>query len=246
MSRLISREEADGVTQSLVALNLCDVEQKAREAVDRARAEAKRLLTEAVARAREMGRVASARGEKAGFDAGHAKGLEAGRAEAFEAETRRIQGATADIREALIEMIGQIEAHRHEVIADAKQGLLHLAVSIAERICRARIDRSKEHLGPMIDEIIETTGKQPGLVLRVHPADAETIETYLGDLHGPLAAGEAAPVRLAADESIEPGGCVAERTIGTVDAQIETQISRLVSELMGCRKPAEPDAGEQA
>ena len=53
MSSLLSREEA--ALQPLVALNLRDVEERAREAVERARVEARRMLTEGVARAREEG-----------------------------------------------------------------------------------------------------------------------------------------------------------------------------------------------
>jgi len=232
LPRVISRDEFSSDARSPVALNLRDIERQAHEAVERARAEAKRILSDAVARAREMERVAAARGEKAGFEAGRAEGAQAGRTEGLEAETRRIQETTATVREALVEMVSEIETHRHELLADARQGLLSLSVAIAERICRAQIARSDEHLRPLVDEVIETAGRQGGLVLRASPADAKAIETFLGDVHAPVTGGDAG-IRLVADETIEPGGCVAERAAGIVDARVETQLERIVAELMG-------------
>lgn len=246
MSRLISQQEADSLAQPPTRLNLCDVEEKARAAVERARAEAKRILAEAVSCAREMERVAAVRGERAGFDAGFKKGQEAGRAEALAAETQRIQEATATVREALVEMLTEIENHRHEVLADSKQGLLDLAVAIAERICRARFATTSEHLRPLIDEVLEATGRQSGLVLRVNPADYEATKQFVADLYGRTAAESGAAVHLVADGNVERGGCLAERTSGKVDAQVQTQIDRIVSELVGAEAAKAVGAGDQA
>jgi len=243
LPRVISRDEFDSDARSPVALNLRDIEQQARGAVEQARAEAKRILSDALARAREMERVGAARGEKAGLEAGRAEGAEAGRAEALEAETRRIQDATATVREALVDMVGEIETHRHELLAGAKQGLLHLSVAIAERICRAQIARSDEHLRPLVEEVIETAGRQGGLVLRANPADVKAIETFLGDVHAPVTAGDAG-IRLVSDETVEAGGCVAERAAGTVDGRVETQLERIVAELMGVDAADGNESGE--
>ena len=233
MSRLISKDQVDGLAQPLVTLNLCDVEQQARAAVDHARAEARKTLAEAVARARQMERVAAARGEKAGYDAGFKKGREAGRAEAFEAEKKRLEEATASVRQALIEVLTQLESQRHQVLADAKHGLLELSIAIAERICRTRFQSDGSHLAPLIADVIDMTGRQGGLVLRINPADREAVERFLADVHDATSGGDAALVRLVADDKIERGGCVAERTCGKVDAQLQTQIGRIVAELTG-------------
>lgn len=246
MSRLIAKEDVGSAGHRPVALNLCDVEQKAREAVDRAKAEARRILTEAVAHAREAERVARARGEKAGYDDGVKAGREAGKAQAYQDESRRIQEETAGVREALLEMLNEIEAHRHEVVSDAKQGLLRLAVAIAERVCRARIQQDGEHVRPLIEEVIETTGRQSGLLVRAHPSDVKTIEAFIGDIHQSMGGDASSPIRLVADEAIERGGCIARHVGGQVDARVETQISRIVSELMGADVAKTCDAGESA
>jgi flagellar biosynthesis/type III secretory pathway protein FliH len=246
LSRLISSEDLQSATQPLVALNLCDVEQKARAAVEQARAEAKRILIEALARAREMEHVAAARGEKAGYQAGLAKGREEGARQALEAETARIREATATVREALLELIQEVEAQRHEIISDAKHGLLSLSVAIAERICRTQVARSTDHLRPLVEEIIETTGKQSGLVLRVNPADAEAIKTFLADVRGVLAGDEHGLARVVVDASVAQGGCVAERHNGRTDGRLETQMTRIVSELLGADLARAEKTGDSA
>ena len=230
----------------MVALNLCDVEQKARGAVEQARAEAKRILTEALARAREMERVATARGEAAGYQAGLLKGRQDGARQALEAETARIRETTATVREALLELIQEVESHRHEVISDAKHGLLSLSLAIAERICRTRLSQSKDHLRPMVEEIIEITGRRSGLVLRVNPADAEAIRAYLDDVHGAVSGDDTAVARVVSDASVRLGGCLADRPSGRTDARIETQLQRIVSELLGTEADLAEKTGDPA
>jgi flagellar assembly protein FliH len=229
----------------MAALNLCDIEQKARDVVEQARAEAKRILQDAVTKAREVERLAVARGEKAGFDAGMAQGTEQGRKEAFEAETQRVQQATETVREAMMEIVNEVEGRRHEVLADAKQGLLRLSIAIAERICRAQVCRTTDHLQPLVEEVIDAAGEAHGLVLRVNPADADAVETFIGDVHALATAGETAAVRILPDEAVSRGGCLAERRTGKADARVETQIERIVNELLGVQTNEDAaDTGE--
>jgi len=231
------RVAAEQKVQGPVPLNLRDMEQLAGETVDRARAKAREILTEAVARAKEMEQVAMARGEKAGYDAGFAKGYEAGKVEALAAETRRIQEATATVNEALLEVLRAIETHRNELLAEARQDLLLLAIAMAERICRVKLAADDEHVRPLLEEVIDHAGTSGRLVLRIHPLDADAARAFLGTLHAAMAGGDASPVTLVPDESGTRGGCVAERVNGKVDAQVETQIQRIAAELIGVECP---------
>lgn len=240
MSRVITREQLEQGGRSPVALNLQDVEEKARQAVEQAKAEARRILAEAAARAKEIESLASARGERAGYEVGTKKGVEAGRAEAYEAEADRVRQETAELRAALLEILGEVEAHRHEVVAEARINLIDLAVAIAGRICRARIEVDRDHLRPLVEEVIESAVRPSGLVLRVNPADAGAIGEFLADVHGAASPDGDGAVRLVADERVEAGGCVAECRGGRIDAQVESQIKQIVSELMG------PGAATQA
>jgi len=243
LSSLLTREDA--ATQPFVALNLRDVETSAREAVEQARAEVRRMLSEAVAKAREMEVVAAARGEKAGYDAGFKKGEEAGRQAAFAAEKERIAAATATVREALLGVLTEVENRRHELLAEARQDLVGLAVAIADRICRTQLCRSQDHVRPLVAEVIDLAGKHAGLVLRMNPADAQAAEMFLGEMFGRLNGGAASPagletpVCLIEDARVARGGCIGERSGGSVDGRFEAQMERIVAELMGTEKAAE-------
>ncbi|MBN2583400.1 MAG: hypothetical protein JXL80_10045 [Planctomycetes bacterium] len=236
------RAVVEQVIQGPVPLNLRDVEQLAGEAVERARAKAREILTEAVARAKEMEQVASARGEKAGYDAGFAKGHEAGKAEALAAETRRIQKETATLNETLLEVLRGIEGHRNDLLAEAKQDLLLLSLTMAERICRLKLSGGDEHVRPLLEEVIEHTGTQGRMIVRINPQDAEAAEKFLGGLHAALTADGVSPIKVLADEGVTRGGCVAERVNGKVDAQLETQINRIAAELIGLECPVRPES----
>ena len=246
MSSIITRQQVEEATQQAVALNLRDLEQVAREAVERARAKAREILTEGLARAREMERVAAARGEKAGYDAGYAKGQGDGRTEALATETERLREATGSVREALIEVLKEIETHRNDLLAESRQDLLTLAVSIAERICRVRLADGTDHVRPLLEEVIDHAGTRNKLVLRIHPDDAAAAEEFLGELHVALAGDGSSLIKLIPDEKVTRGGCIAERTNGRVDAQIETQIERVVTELIGVDRPAATASGGSA
>ena len=244
MSSIITRQQVEEATQQAVALNLRDLEQTARQAVEQARAKAREILTEALATAREMGQVATARGEKAGYDAGYAGGQEAGLAEALEKETQRLREATGSVRETLVEVLREIETHRNDLLAESRQDLVLLAVAIAERICRVRLSSSTDHVRPLLEEVIGHAGAGKGLVLRVHPDDASAAEQFLGELHVALAGDGSSLIRLTADEKVSRGGCIAERTNGRVDAQIETQIERVAKELIGVDRPSATASGD--
>ncbi|NIA20591.1 MAG: hypothetical protein GWP05_01185 [Anaerolineaceae bacterium] len=246
MSSIIARQQVEEAVQSPVTLNLRDLEQVARQEIEQAKAKAREILTEALAKAREAEQVAAARGEKAGYDAGLARGRQEGRDQALKEESERLSEDTASVREALIEVLKEIQIQRNDLLAEARQDLLLLAVAIAERICRLQFSINSDHVQPLLEEVIEQAGSGSGLVLRVHPADAAAAEQFLSRLHADLVGHDSSPITLAADRKVSRGGCVAERTSGRVDAQVETQIARVARELIGVDCPVAVTCGGNA
>jgi len=246
LSSIIARQQVEQTVPSPVALNLCDLEQMARREIEQAKAKAREILTAALAKAREVEQVAAARGAKAGYDAGFAKGRQEGQDQALKEETERLSENTASVREALIEVLKEIEAQRNDLLAEARQDLLLLAVAIAERICRLQLSINSDHVPPLLEEVIEHAGAGSRLVLRVHPDDAAAAEQFLGQLHAALVGGDGTPIRLAADQKVSRGGCIAERTSGRIDAQLETQIARVARELIGVDCPVAVTCGGNA
>lgn len=242
MSNVMAKNPSEQHVQRLSALNLCDVEQEARAVVDQARAAARQMLADAAAKAREVERMASARGERAGYEAGLNRGRDEGRAEALQAEVSRLRQDTGTVRQALIAALSQIEDHHHDLLGEARRDLLSLALTMAERICRRNLSEDAAHLQALLEEVIEVSGRSHGLILRINPADAAVVEQFLDDLHikvgrigsvGESSDGTSAVVCLERDERISRGGCIAERRNGRIDARLETQMERLADELLG-------------
>jgi flagellar assembly protein FliH len=241
LSNVIAKDQTEEKVPRLASLNLRDIEQEARAVVEQARQASRQMLSDAAAKAREVERLAAARGERSGYEAGLKRGTAEGRQAAMQAETERLRQETSSVRQALISALSEIEAQQHDLVAQARSDLLSLALALAERICRRRLSEDRTALEALLEEVIEITGRSHGLVLRVNPADAAAVERFLADRHmkvGPAApeaggAAESPVVCLECDETISRGGCIAERRGGRVDARLETQLGRLADELLG-------------
>ncbi len=115
----------------------------------------------------------------------------------------------------------------------AREEVLRLALRVAEKILRQRVDVAPESMLPMIDEALRSLQSQQQLrvVLRVHPADRPLLEQRRAHWldHFPAVA----TLAIVPDESLDRGGCRIESEHGTVDATIETQIRVIERHLLG-------------
>ena len=175
--------------------------------------EARHLLEAAQKEAADI--VASAEGQRAAaVEAGYRQGF--GRAAAEWADT---------IRAARERVQGALEEARPQIV--------RLALKVAEKILRQRIEAAPEAIVPMIDEALRSfQGQNPmRLVIHVNPADHSVLEArrqrWLDrqPLIGSLS--------IVADEAVSRGGCRLESDFGTVDATIETQLATIERHLLG-------------
>lgn len=129
--------------------------------------------------------------------------------------------------------IEQVHAGFMGVIERAKPQIVRLALRVAEKILRQRLDLTPEAVVPMIDEALRSLRAQQNMrvILRVHPDDRSILEPHrqrwmerlpwLGSLD------------IVVDEELPRGGCRIETDFGTVDASIETQIRVIERHLLG-------------
>lgn len=213
-------------------------------------AEILRRRAQALAEAREEG---MEKGRQAGFEQGlregHAQGLESGRAEghAQGLESGRAEGHAQGLTEARLEGAAQIreQAARLDTLARAcadaingleqqiGQSLIQLATRIAEQVLHAQIREHPDHILALVQDVMQGR-PEPGisLNLRLNPDDLDLVSEFLQ--HNPDLGG----YRLIADERISRGGCLAETTLGSVDATLETRWRRIISALG--QKPGQP------
>lgn len=173
--------------------------------------EARRIADEA--REKGAGIVLSAR-EEADRIREHAR--EEGRAEAY-AE------ANALLVKARIE--------REKIIASAEPQLVGLGRRIAEKIIGRELEVNPDVIVDVVRQAIQTVRQQRELIVRVNPGDLQTLESRRADLIAVLA--RAKDVTLRGDSTISSGGCIVESELGTIDAQLETQLDVIERILAG-------------
>jgi type III secretion protein L len=175
--------------------------------------QARRILEAAQAQAEEIRAQAQQEYEEAlrrGYQEGYEKGL---------AEWLRA--------------LEEVHAGLTSLVEQAKPQIVRLALRVAEKILRQRLDLTPEAVVPMIDEALRSLRAQQNMrvLLRVHPDDRSILEPHrqrwmerlpwLGSLD------------IVVDEDLPRGGCRIETDFGTVDATIETQIRVIERHLLG-------------
>jgi flagellar assembly protein FliH len=189
-------------------------EQEAAQILTRARDAARRVLRDALAEAERLKAQAAAQGRQEGL----AQGLQQGAAQA----QKRVAEETRTLAEALRNAAREVEARQAELIHLAHRDLVELALAIAERIVRARIQVDPAVAARAVEQAASLAGRRHSLTVHLNPTD-----------HQALAPADTASVRTVADESVARGGCVVRTDVAEFDARIETQLQTLREALLG-------------
>jgi len=165
--------------------------------------------------------------------AGHAEGLEAGRAAGEQAARDEVVRSLSDEIGALVEgwtlVLEDLRATRRTMIEEAADDLLLLAGELARRIVGRTIELDGDVATRQVEEAVRLVGGARLKTIVVHPADLERVREHLPTLLETV--GGARDVVLQADGTIDRGGCVVRTDDGEVDATIRTQLARLEAAL---------------
>lgn len=146
--------------------------------------------------------------------AGYAEGYERGASEWAQA-----------VRTARASVAAAVEA--------AKPQIVRMALRIAEKVLRRKLETEPEALLPMVDEALRSLSAQhqSKVVLRAHPDDRPVLESRLK--HWLERNPGMASLQVVADDSFRRGGCRIESDFGMVDATIDTQLRVIERHLLG-------------
>lgn len=211
MTDIIKKQKGDRETQANPVLGGKIIDREVIVASD----EAKRIIDEARRAAAEI--VASSESAReAARKEGHAEGYENGMAEWI--------GECRKVREAL-----------RELVDGSKPELIRLALRVAEKILRQKIEASPESIVPMIEDALKSVRaqQQSRIIMRVHPDDIATLESRKQrwiEKYPSISSLEVRP-----EETLSRGGCRLETDFGMVDATLETQLRVIERHLLGDR-----------
>lgn len=189
---------------------LADAHHKAEEILAQTAVESQNLKSEAMEKGRQEG-----------YDAGFASGLEAGK--------EQVRQDMSDELSRSAQQASQLLAHAqqdgHEMILNAKQQILELAVEVARKILANELEENSAAVLSMVRAALEKVRDQQEVSVRVHSVDYEFIMKSRHDLQALI--GREQPILVQADNSVPQGNCLIDTTSGTVDARIDTQLDSI-------------------
>jgi flagellar biosynthesis/type III secretory pathway protein FliH len=180
-------------------------------------------------------------GQQKGFEQGLKQGAEKGAKQALEEQRARLSAMDQEFAQQL----QQFASVREELLLQARDEVVALALQIAERIVRQHIASNPSVVVEQAATMVRMATGASRLVLRVHAGDVAMLQQALPRLCE--AAGFAATagtqtaqqddaghVRIIASEGLSPGSVVLDVAGGgRIDASVDGQIARMAELLLG-------------
>ena len=159
---------------ALKPFDFVDMMGEVREAMERARVEAARIVQQARDEEQAIREKAREEGYQAGRAEGEQAGREAGRAEAREAARAEFAERQKSLIESCQDAIASINADRSAWQASARNDLVDLAMAIARRVVHCVGQRERQAVLANLDEAVRLAGERSDVTIMVSPADEET------------------------------------------------------------------------
>ncbi len=125
-----------------------------------------------------------------------------------------------------------------QLLWQAEQGTVALALAIAEKVVKQKGLGSSQVACQNLKAALELLSGTTDIIVKVNPQDIEHLH-QMADKSGQTF-GSFEHIKFAPDESIHPGGCLVKTPNGQIDADLETQLSRIADELLMTKTWAEP------
>ena len=219
------------------AFSMQDVEQAAKRVLLKAKLQAENLVAAAQEEAERMKAEAREEGSKEGFEHGHAEGAkhgaEAGRQQALKQHSAELTALV----QSLTGVTGELEAHRLALMADAVREVVALAIAIARRVTKRVGAIDPDVLEANLDAAMRLAVGASDLRVAIHPDQRKSLLEALPRLK--LKWPELKHVELQDDPTLAPGGCRLFTRGGTIDADLDAQLDRIVGDLL----PGATDGG---
>jgi len=227
---LVRNDQSAAYLRDAVALDLGEIAEEGRTLIAKAKREAERLVSDAQQEVDHLLAVQQEegfrQGREEGYREGFGQGVEAGRIHAIAQMSSDIETALQSWNEALVHFRSVQERLQQE----AKRDVLKLALDMGEKIVYRMTESDPTIIETQLEETIHLLATKTKVKIQVNPNDLETAQMILPSL---LEQSEQCDeLAVIADGSIHPGGCFVRAETGDIDAQIETQVRRIVETLL--------------
>lgn len=177
-----------------------DASGRARQIIEEAKGDAARIKAEAKEVLAQV-QAEMERSKKEGYDLGYQEGLQQG-----------------------LEMLQRVKELRQKLFDDNEREMVKLVFEIAEKIIgREFRENDKAIMNVIRLAISDAVGDK--IVVHLNPQDYEKIKKNEAELYQKIESGKTLVFR--EDDTVKIGGCVVETDIGTIDAQLDTQLNAI-------------------
>jgi len=227
---LIRRAELDAAAHDPVVLDLGDLTRRAEQIKRLAREESEQMIADARAERERIIEGAEETGRAEGFAAGREEGLmqgcQQGKAEGLEQQSAELEALQANWTAAL----DSFAAARDDMLLESKQDVLRLAVLLAEKIVKRKVEIDDRVAVEQLAAVLGSLAHRTKLRVGVNPLDRSQLELALPAL---VKRFDADHVELYDDTELSRGSVVVSTpTGGQIDAAIESQLERLIKTLL--------------
>ena len=230
---VIKHNKAVEIEAGAVVLDLSDLAMQAKRLAEEARVAAQRLLAQARVQAEQLKIDATARGYKEGFQAGELAGHEQGRREARQEVLDTLGPRLEQLTESWSNGLGQWDRARQDMLLAAGEDVLTFAFELAEKVIGRAVAHDPTLVRDQVKSALSLLSQPTAVTIIVHPDDIPILQEVLPAVIEKVRGCQHAQLR--PDDAIARGGCIVRTAGGSVDATIETQVSRIASALLPAR-----------
>lgn len=150
--------------------------------------------------------------------------------EGFQAGVAAKEAEAREAVERMSQLHDAIEAQRAQILREAEQLVVDLAVALARRVTGVQAALDSKILLRAMRDALEQLGAQSELVFKVHPEDLNIARKFAQRWTEKVERDTALRVR--PGEEVDRGGCLLEGEEANLDARLETQLEALRLALM--------------
>jgi len=243
---LVKEQNADLVQHEAIVLDLGDLRKQAEQIREQARRQAEQIIADARQEAERLAAAAKESARQEGLEAGHAEGEQAGREAGHAEALQQTSEALSNLQQGWTEALERFDAERSQMMLEARQSMLELAVALARKIVKRVPEVDPSVVNDQLAAAIEQMARPADVTIHIHPADRPLVEEAMPELARRF--GELQHVNWSEDESMERGGCRITYGKACIDASLDRQLQRITEALLPATtgEADEADSSESA
>ena len=230
MSNIVKSEKARAYHAAAV-FDLADIEAKAASIITAANKQSAAALAAARKEAVDIRKRAADDGRAEGIETGRAQGVELGSAEGREAAFAEASEGFSAAAASLASACADLASRKDNLFLQAETDLLKLSILIARKVVAREIEADKYISADNLKRCLSLLSEKRNLVARVAPSALDAVNERLPEIAAQT--GDLSSVKVVADDSIAPGGCLVTGAAGLIDATIESQFGEIERILFG-------------